>query len=130
MYAYIFFSTSLLQACILIGSEIAIMYPHVLPTCNYFPGGASNIASGVLPPPPSRMSAGGRFGGFGGGYGVTGLLRTFIFHPPLSKCKNFRLRNTTLGGSTLAISRPLRKISEGGKIAIYIFDTSPCFQLA
>ena len=80
--------------------------------------------------PPSRMSAGGRFGGFGGGYGVTGLLRTFIFHPPLSKCKNFRLRNTTLGGSTLAISRPLRKISEGGKIAIYIFDTSPCFQLA
>ena len=34
------------------------------------------------------------------------------------------------GGSTLAISRPLRKISEGGKIAIYIFDTSPCFQLA
>ena len=34
-----FFSSSLLQDCILIGSQIAIMYPHVLPTCNYFPGG-------------------------------------------------------------------------------------------
>ena len=48
MYGYIFFSTSLLQACILIGSEIAIMCPHVLPTCNYFPGGVSNIASCIL----------------------------------------------------------------------------------
>ena len=48
MYAYIFFSSSLLQDCILIGSQIAIMYPHVLPTCNYFPGGASNIASCIL----------------------------------------------------------------------------------
>ena len=35
-----------------------------------------------LPPPPSIMSEGGRFGGVRGGYGVTGLLRAFIFHPP------------------------------------------------
>ena len=66
----------------------------------------------------------------GGGYGVTGLLRTFIFHPPLSKCKNFRLRLLTLGGSTLAISMTPAVKFRGGKIAIYIFGTPPLLAIS
>ena len=78
-------------------------------------------------PPPSIMSEGGRFGG-GTGWPVSYVLLFFI--PPLSKCKNFRLRLLTLGGSTLAISMTPAVKFRGGKIAIYIFGTPPCLQLA
>ena len=82
-------------------------------------------------PPPSIMSEGGRFGGVRGGVRGDRSLTCFYFSsPPLSKCKNFRLRLLTLGGSTLAISMTPAVKFRGGKIAIYIFGTPPCLQLA
>ena len=82
-------------------------------------------------PPPSIMSEGGRFGGVrGGGYGVTGLLRAFIFHPPPSlNVKTLGFGFWRWGGPRLQLAWPLRSNS-GGKIAIYIFGTPPCLQLA
>ena len=77
------------------------------------------------------MSEGGRFGGVRGGVRGDRSLTCFYFSsPPLSKCKNFRLRLLTLGGSTLAISMTPAVKFRGGKIAIYIFGTPPCLQLA
>ena len=80
-------------------------------------------------PPPSIMAEGGRFGG-GGVRGDRSLTYFyFSYPPPLSKCKNSRLRLLTLGGSTLAISMTPAVKFRGGKIAIYIFGTPPCLQL-
>ena len=73
-----------------------------------------------LPPPPSSiLSEGGRFGGVRGGVRGDRSLTCFYFYlPPLSKCKNFRLRLLTLVGSTLAISMTPAVKFRGGKIAI------------
>ena len=81
-------------------------------------------------PPPSIKSEGGGSGGGLGGYGVTGLLRTFIFHPPSLNVKTLGFGFWRRRGPHLQLAWPLRKNSAGGKIAIYIFGTSPCLQLA
>ena len=81
-----------------------------------------------LPPPPSIMSEGGRFGGVrgGGGYGVTGLLRAFIFHPPPSlNVKTLGFGFWRWGGPRLQLAWPQRSNSEGAKLQSTFLERPP-----
>ena len=78
-------------------------------------------------PPPSIMSEGGRFGGVrGAGYGVTGLLRAFIFHPPPSlNVKTLRFGFWRWRGPRLQLAWPLRSNSEGAKLQSTFLERPP-----
>ena len=77
-------------------------------------------------PPPSIMSEGGRFGGVRGGYGVTGLLRAFIFHPPPSlNVKTLGFGFWRWGGPRLQLAWPQRSNSEGVKLQFAFLERPP-----
>ena len=84
-----------------------------------------------LPPPPfHKVRRGEVRGGFGGVRGDRSLTYFYFSPPPSLNVKTLGFGFWRRRGPHLQLAWPLRKNSAGGKIAIYIFGTSPCLQLA
>ena len=58
MYAYIFFFNVFIASLHFDRFGDCIMYPHVLPTCNYFPGGRPILQVAFYLPPFQNVRRG------------------------------------------------------------------------
>ena len=129
MYAYIFFFNVF----------IASLHFDRFGDCNYVPprftdlqlfswGGVQYCKWRFTSPPLPECPQGVGSGGFGGGYGVTGLLRTFIFHPPPSlNVKTLGFGTLRWGGPHLQLADPCVNFPRGAKLQSTFLIRPPAF---